>query len=104
MRTKSIQGLLIVILLIIVPLLAACSGGATTTAPTTEPTPSTTTTTTTEPATTTAGQPTVIPHTLEGRDNCLMCHETGVGEAKAIPANHAGKTNADCTTCHKTAQ
>ncbi len=100
MKTKSIKGLLTVMLLIMVLLLAACSSGATTTAPATEPPPSTTTTT--EPTTT--GQPTLIPHTLEGRDNCLMCHETGVGEAEAIPADHAGRANADCTTCHKTAQ
>ena len=27
------------------------------------------------------GVPTAIPHDLEGKDNCLMCHKTGVMEA-----------------------
>ena len=45
--------------------------------------------------------PPQIPLTLEGRDNCLMCHRTGVGKAPAVPANHVGRTIAMCRTCHK---
>ncbi len=36
-----------------------------------------------------------IPHTLEGRDDCLMCHEA------TIPADHSGYTNNTCLTCHE---
>lgn len=38
-----------------------------------------------------------IPHTLEGRDQCLMCHGTG---ALAVPASHKGIGNEACTACH----
>ncbi len=66
-------------LLIIMPLLAACGGQA--------------------PAST--GGPPVIPHTLEGRDDCLMCHgESGV---VPFPADHAGRTVDICTACHQPA-
>ncbi|HEY63795.1 MAG TPA: hypothetical protein G4O02_04430 [Caldilineae bacterium] len=41
-----------------------------------------------------------IPHSLEGRAACLACHEAGVGGAPVIPANHTGRTNEMCTTCH----
>jgi hypothetical protein len=42
-----------------------------------------------------------ISHTLEGRDDCQMCHkEDGV---EPNPADHAGRTNDTCTTCHKPA-
>ena len=40
-----------------------------------------------------------IPHTLEGRDDCLMCHaENGI---KPYPADHSGRTNDVCLTCHQ---
>ena len=45
--------------------------------------------------------PSGIPHTIEGRDNCLMCHETGIGDAEKIPADHAGRANETCTGCHE---
>jgi len=41
-----------------------------------------------------------IPHTLTGRAPCLLCHQTGIGEATIIPADHQGWTNATCQTCH----
>ena len=34
-----------------------------------------------------------IPHALEGRDDCLACHETGSGGATQIPDNHTGIKN-----------
>ncbi|MBM2831930.1 MAG: hypothetical protein HW414_982 [Dehalococcoidia bacterium] len=40
-----------------------------------------------------------IPHTLEGRTNCLLCHNSG--GLKPFPADHAGRTNANCLTCHR---
>ena len=42
-----------------------------------------------------------IPHPLEGRDNCLACHETGAAGAPQVPANHAGRTNEMCQLCHQ---
>jgi hypothetical protein len=49
-----------------------------------------------------AGPP-PIPHSLEGRDNCLACHETGVAGAPQIPDDHSGRTNDMCQTCHQPA-
>ncbi len=42
-----------------------------------------------------------IPHPLEGRDNCLACHETGIAGASQIPEDHAGRTNEMCQACHQ---
>jgi hypothetical protein len=39
-----------------------------------------------------------IPHSLEGRGDCLACHASG---EEAIPGDHAGRTSATCTVCHK---
>ena len=53
------------------------------------------------PAPTLVGTTRTIPHTLEGREQCLTCHQTGVGGAPRVPANHAGRTNDQCRTCHQ---
>jgi hypothetical protein len=45
-----------------------------------------------------------IPHPLEGRDNCLSCHEEGVGGAPKVPDNHTGRNNQSCTACHQLAE
>lgn len=109
-------------LVIILPLVFACGGATTPPAqtPVTPPaqTPVTPPAQTSEvpPAQTPAATPpaqtpvtppvalaTAIPHTVEGRAACLMCHETGVVGAKAVPASHAGRTNDLCQTCHKPA-
>ncbi len=45
--------------------------------------------------------PPLVPHTLEGRSSCLACHETGIGEASKIPADHSGRSNEACLSCHK---
>jgi hypothetical protein len=42
-----------------------------------------------------------IPHPLIGRENCLACHEEGVGGAKPIPEDHAGRPNDICQACHQ---
>ena len=38
-----------------------------------------------------------IPHTTEGRENCLGCHEKGLSGAPVTP--HPQRPN--CTNCHK---
>lgn len=43
--------------------------------------------------------PPQIPHPLEGRDDCLLCHEAG--GLKPFPENHAGRTSDICLSCHK---
>jgi len=53
------------------------------------------------PAPAAAGGIPQIPHPIEGRDNCLNCHQTGVGGAPKAPASHAGRTNDLCQQCHK---
>ncbi len=45
-----------------------------------------------------------IPHPLEGRENCLACHETGAAGATQIPEDHAGRTNEMCQACHQPAE
>jgi nitrate/TMAO reductase-like tetraheme cytochrome c subunit len=40
-----------------------------------------------------------IPHPLEGRDDCLLCH--GLGGVKPFPADHEGRTTETCLSCHQ---
>ena len=42
-----------------------------------------------------------IPHPVEGRDDCLACHETGANGAVQIPDNHIGIKNDICQVCHQ---
>ena len=45
--------------------------------------------------------PTVVPHTVEGRETCLMCHTPGRMEpVPDAPATHEGRADTDCTMCH----
>ena len=45
-----------------------------------------------------------VPHDLEGRDQCLMCHTAGVMEpVPDVPAKHEGIGNEYCSLCHKPA-
>ncbi|MBI2862650.1 MAG: hypothetical protein HYX89_07510 [Chloroflexi bacterium] len=51
------------------------------------------------PSPTVRSGPPLIPHSLEGRSDCLACHN-----AQGIvpyPASHAGRTNEICQGCHK---
>jgi hypothetical protein len=43
----------------------------------------------------------LIPHPVEGRENCLACHETGAAGAPQIPEDHTGRTNDMCQACHQ---
>jgi hypothetical protein len=40
-------------------------------------------------------------HPVQGRENCLMCHQVG-GGVKPSPASHSSYTNAMCLGCHPT--
>lgn len=42
------------------------------------------------------GAPPTIPHTIEGREDCLMCHKDGIGGAPK--ASHPERLN--CDQCH----
>lgn len=44
-----------------------------------------------------------IPHPLEGRDNCLMCHATGIAGVTQLPGDHAVQTDDVCQVCHQPA-
>ena len=47
--------------------------------------------------------PKTIPHDLEGRSACLMCHAAGAMEAiPDVPATHEGRADQFCTLCHQT--
>lgn len=50
------------------------------------------------------GGPPPIPHTLIGREDCLACHLEGVGGATVIPADHSGRPSATCQACHQATQ
>ena len=56
--------------------------------------------TVTLPPTTPVGGPPGVPHTLDGRDSCRVCHDTGLMGAPKAPASHAGRTNDMCLDCH----
>ncbi|MBI2848433.1 MAG: DUF4399 domain-containing protein [Chloroflexi bacterium] len=42
-----------------------------------------------------------IPHTLAGRSDCLLCHQTGITQAPKFPTDHAGRTADICLACHQ---
>lgn len=46
------------------------------------------------------GQPKPTTHPVEGRENCLTCHQPGAG-MKPSPADHAGRPNDGCLACHR---
>ncbi len=72
----------------------AC-GRVVTPTPTPTPVPPTATP---PPAETPVGPP-LIPHTLEGRESCLMCHQ--IGGDIPLPEDHEGRTEDLCLTCHE---
>jgi hypothetical protein len=40
-----------------------------------------------------------VPHPIEGREDCLACHDAG--QSEPFPEDHAGRTNESCTMCHE---
>lgn len=55
-----------------------------------------------EEATPTAemAKPKAVPHDLEGRSECLMCHSGAMEGVPGVPENHAGRGNETCLWCH----
>jgi cytochrome c5 len=47
-----------------------------------------------------AAAPPAIPHEVEGREDCLVCHKLGTADAPRIPDNHNSLTGDICQTCH----
>jgi len=45
------------------------------------------------------GLPLEIPHSLEGRSACLVCH--GPDQWKPVPPDHAKRSQDICLTCHR---
>lgn len=46
-------------------------------------------------------EPPAIGHTLIGRSDCSLCHESGLLDIPSEPTNHEGRTDQLCTICHK---
>ncbi len=42
--------------------------------------------------------PPAVPHSLEGRADCLLCHQAG--GIKPFPEDHEGRTSSSCLICH----
>ncbi len=54
----------------------------------------------------TGAMPPIITHSLEGRADCLLCHQVGgagVGESggMGMPADHEGRASESCLGCHE---
>jgi hypothetical protein len=47
--------------------------------------------------------PKTIPHDLEGREMCTMCHSGAMPDVPAAPADHKGREDNNCQMCHKPA-
>ena len=95
MKKKTAWYIVAVLILGLALLVVSCGGGASAPAEKEEPAVEETVV---EEAT--VEEATAIPHTLEGREDCLVCHQTGAVQVTKIPADHSGRTNAICTGCH----
>lgn len=47
-----------------------------------------------------AAAPPAVPHEVEGREDCLVCHKLGTADAPRVPENHNGLASDICQTCH----
>jgi hypothetical protein len=45
-------------------------------------------------------EPPAIPHTLQGRANCMMCHSGAMQAVPGVPDDHEGRDVKYCTMCH----
>ncbi len=46
-------------------------------------------------------EPPSVPHSLENRNDCRLCHESGLGDAPEFPGDHADYENEVCQVCHQ---
>ena len=46
----------------------------------------------------------VIAHELEGRDECGMCHTSGMEGIPQAPSDHEGRPNDSCVWCHEVSE
>jgi mono/diheme cytochrome c family protein len=42
-----------------------------------------------------------VPHAVMEGDDCLSCHQAGVGGAPRLAWDHLGRNNEDCARCHE---
>ncbi|MGD1992036.1 MAG: c-type cytochrome [Anaerolineae bacterium] len=42
-----------------------------------------------------------VPHAVMPGDDCLGCHQSGVGGAPRVAWDHLGRSNEDCDRCHQ---
>lgn len=42
-----------------------------------------------------------IPHPLQGRGTCMMCHRGAMASIPKVPADHQGRTDKQCQLCHQ---
>ncbi len=45
-------------------------------------------------------KPKAVSHSVEGRDNCMMCHSGAMQGVPGVPASHEGRANETCMLCH----
>ncbi len=50
------------------------------------------------------GPATAVSHQVWEGSDCLSCHAASAPPDRAVPADHAGRTNEQCLACHETAQ
>lgn len=88
---KKVITLFILVFMLVSSIAIISCGGGTTAETKSEPE---------KPATESSSEkPATMLHSLEGRSNCLICHDEG--KVQPFPADHAGKENDSCLTCHK---
>ncbi len=46
-------------------------------------------------------EPPSVAHSLENRNDCRLCHESGVGGASEFPGDHTDYDNAVCQVCNQ---
>lgn len=45
-------------------------------------------------------KPSVVPHDLEGKEKCAMCHSGAMEGMPAMPESHEGRGMDACQWCH----
>ena len=52
------------------------------------------------PASAQDATPPATPHDVEGKEQCTMCHASGMDGIPQNPASHEGRGNDTCQMCH----